>query len=822
MARVRVVALLAIGVLGASFLVAAPVGAQGPVPAADFQRLLSDIKSLVVGESQQPFLSKAEAASAAADRGQACTAINVVSALRNTIVAKRGKKEFTTLVAGQLDTDALVLIADLLGTPAAAGCGGATVAPTPAPGPVVRVVASDKNGLELHISLPQAHFLLRSGGGRVFTDMAMDGVGLHNRFGAPNVPTLDTFFALPLGADVSLQLLGTSSYMLDRVDLWPEQEQPVDDNPFGDRPFTIDLKVYSADGFFPASAARAGRLGHLRDLLVGGAETDGAQFNPVSRSLRVYTALDLRINFGGLNSGVFGDSNLTSLWNLPFQTLYGNSLVNYTTVLANLGSIARFVFCGEQVLVITSAALRPAADTLAGARSANGLDSRVVEVGSGPGQIGTSNTQIQSFIRGEVTANCAKRPSYVILVGDTANVPTFHVPTAEGVDFDNTIASDLPYALADNADIFADVAIGRIPAGTLTVASLVVGKIIAYEDSPPFNFGFYRHGTFTSYFQGAGPTDARGFTKTSETIRDALVASGYTVDRVYTDDSAAVNPTFYYDGTAIPAALHKPGFGWNGTASDVVSDWNGGRFIVFHRDHGAPSGWANPDFSTANIPSLTNGSLLPVVFSINCASGKFDDPTPNFAEQVLQRSGGGAVGVIGDSRNSPSFANNHMVLGLFDAIFPNVLPSYGSLVPIRRMGDVLNAGKLYMDTQNGLDFQNAIDTQAEHYLYHWFGDPTMQIWTSQPLLFRLSAVEISLAGSLVSIRLPQSDAEGANLTLVQNGVAIGRALLHNGEATIVPEKPINPEDLRSLLVAFDKTGFQGAALSVVSQPPPIG
>jgi len=819
MARVRWVPSFAVVVFAATVLASPPAAAQSGPPAADFQHLILDIESLVLGENQQPFLSKVAAASDAADRGQACTSINVLEALRNNISAATGKKSFTPLVAGQLDTDTVAAIANLLGTSAARGCGGAAVAPATAAGPVVRVVASDATGLQLHVSLPPAHFVTRTGAGRVFTDMAMDGVGLHNRIGAPDVPTFTTFFAVPLGADVSLQVQGTSSYVLDRVDLWPEQEQPVDDNPFGDKPFTIDLNVYKTNAFFPAGAARAGRLGQLRDLAVGGAEADGAQFNPVMRSLRVYTALDLRLNFGGQNTRIFGDSNLMSLWNLPFQHLYQNTLVNYSTVVANLANIAHFLFCGEQVLVITSAGLRPAADTLAAARTADGLDSRVAEVGSGPGQIGTTNTQIQSFIRSELNARCAKRLSYVILVGDTANVPTFHVPTAEGVDFDGTIASDLPYALANDTDLFADVAIGRIPAGDLTTANQVVAKIIGYEDSPPFNFGFYSHATFTSYFQGAGPTDQRGFTKTSETIRNALLASGYTVDRVYTDDSTAVNPTSYYDGTSIPAELQKPGFAWSGTTSDVVSDWNAGRFIVFHRDHGAPSGWANPSFSTTDIPSLANGNLLPVVFSINCASGKFDDLTPNFAEQVLQRSGGGAVGVIGDSRNSPSFANNHIVLGFFDAIFPNVLPTYGSLIPIRRMGDVLNAGKLYMDTQNGLDFQSAVDTQAELYLYHWFGDPTMQIWTAQPLRFLVEEARIDLANGLVSVTLPQSNAEGADLTLLQDGVAIGRALVHDGVATITPERPINQDDLRSLLVAFDKTGFETARLSVVSQPP---
>ena len=816
-----VVATMLLLSIGSSGISASAARTEAPAPNPDFNRILTDIASLVTGENPQPLQSKAEAAAAAASRGQACTAINVLAALRNDIAAKSGKKEFSPLVAGQLDTDVLNVISDLLGAPTAARCGGATVAPTSAPGPLVTLVSSDTGGLRLHISLPQAHFVVRTGGGRVFTDMAMDGVGLHNQTGAPDVPTFNSLFAVPVGAGVSLQMLGASSYLLDRFDLWPEQQQPVDGDPFGDKPFTIDAKLYATNAFFPASPTRAGRLGHLRDLTVGGAEADGGQYNPVLRSLRVLTALDIRVNFTGENTHVFGDSSLTSLWNLPFQALYQKSFVNYATVLANLGSIVHFLFCGEQVLVITTPTLRPAADTLAAARSADGLDSRVVEVGSGAGQIGTTNTQIQAFIRGEVNANCAKRPSYVILLGDTANVPTFHVPTAESVGFDGTIASDLPYALANDTDVFADVAIGRIPAGDLATANRVVAKIVAYEDSPPVNFDFYRHATFTSYFQGAGPTDVRGFTKTSETIRDALVASGYTVDRVYTDDSSAVNPLSYYDGTAIPAALHKPGFGWDGTTSDVVSDWNGGRFIVFHRDHGFPGGWANPDFTTTNIPSLTNGSLLPVVFSINCASGKFDDLTPNFAEQVLQRDGGGAVGVIGDSRNSPSFTNNHMVLGLFDAIFPNVLPTYGSPAPIRRMGDVLNAGKVFMDTQNGLDFQSAVDTQAERYLYHWFGDPTMQIWTSQPRRFLVDLARISFVNGQLSITLAQPNADGANLTLVQNGVAIGRALLINGEATIVPEMPIDMENLRGLMVAFDKTAFQPSSLSLIGQPPPI-
>jgi hypothetical protein len=413
----------------------------------------------------------------------------------------------------------------------------------------------------------------------------------------------------------------------------------------------------------------------------------------------------------------------------------------------------------------------------------------VVEVGSGIGQIGTTAADIQSFIRGELSSDCWIHPSYVAIVGDVGQVPTNLVPSPWGTGFDGMIASDLPYVLADDSDLLPDLAIGRIPANTLDEANAAVAKIVTYEQNPPINFGFYRHATFTSYFQGAGPQDERGFVKTSQTIANALEAGGRTVDRVFTVDNGSVNPTTYYDGTAIPASLRRPTFPWNGTTTDVVNDWNAGRFIVFHRDHGAPTFWGSPDFTPANIPSLTNGNLLPVVFAINCASGKFDDPGQSLDEQLLMTPSGGAVGVVGDSRNSPSFTNNHIALGMFDAIFPNVLPSYGSASSITRMGDVLVAGKWYMNTQNGLDFQDDGSTRAEEYLYHYFGDPTMPIRLASPLEYVLRATNISVIGSTLRMQLAPGPVNGlrassrrhvpnlrsAWVTVFQNGQPVGRA-----------------------------------------------
>lgn len=810
-------------------------GAFNPQPdPPGMQALIDDINALPAVQNPQPFLAKALAARRAAMRGQPCVAKDQLDALRNQASAKRGKRGISDDTWAGIDGDAVRVLIGLLQAPDSAACGGVTVPANGGVEPTVQVTDSDTTGLTLHVSFPDPTFTPRNGDGTAYLDMGMDGLGSVGDTGSPNVPALTRFFALPQGADGSVRVLGSSSYVLDGISLWPQQEDAADPTAveFAAPPFTIDSKQYSTNAFYPASPAATAPLGTLRDLRLGGVETDGAQYNPVTRALRVYTGLDVRVDFTGENSGLFADGRATSVWNLAAQKTYSSSLLNYGAVVGHVGDVARYAFCGEEYLIVTTHALEPAAHTLAAARNHDGIKTNVVTLGTGEGDIGTTKEQIQSYIRSQVnTTRCLIRPSYVGILGDTAQVPTWHPASPESglTGFDGTIASDLPYALADNADLLPDLAIGRMPAPDLTTANNEVAKIIGYEDSPPiFGVGdFYGHATVTSFFQcgldaggrpcSPGTQDERTFTKLSETVRSGLVAAGKTVDRVYT--TQAQTPQKFYDGTNLPSVLLKSnGFAWNGTGTDVSNDWNAGRFLILHRDHGAPSGWGNPDFSTSDIPSLTNGNELPVVFSINCASGKFDDASANFSEQLVEKASGGAVGVIGDSRNSPSNTNSHLAAGLIDAIFPSTLGSYGSSTPIVRMGDVLVAGKQYMNTQNGLDGQAAADTTAEEYLYHWFGDPTMPIWTHRPSLFVREAFSASVLANVVHVAVSDSSADGSVATLYANGEAIGRGIVQDGSVDITPEGdvPVNTDVQPQLQVVVDEDGFVPTQVRVVT------
>ena len=819
-------------------------GAFNPQPEPpDFRALVTDISALPAVQGQQQLVARLLAVREAALRAHPCVAIFVIGVVRHLIAPVIARGGANAQALARIDADLVTILIGLLQDPNAVGCGGTGTPAATGPEPQLAVTSSDPTGITLHVSFPQATFTPRVGDGQVYLDMAMEGLGSSGVVGKPNVPALTRFFALPVGGTASVDLLGSSSYVVRGIRLWPQQDEAADPTAveFGNPSFTIDRQAYASNLAYPVSPVGVGQVGTLRDLRLGGVETDGAQYNPVTQSLRVYTGVDLRVNFGGDGKqNVFGDSRMTSLWNINAQRVYDSTLLNYAVARTNIDLISKFRFCGEEYLIVTTHALQPAADSLAAHRNADGISTRVVTLGTGEGDIGTTKEQIQAYIRSQLTGSCLIRPSYVGILGDAMQVPTW-TPASPwaGTGFDGLIASDLPYALADNADLLPDLAIGRMPAPNLAVANDEVAKIVAYEDSPPFFAGdFYDHATVTSYFQcgldaggqpcNPGTRDERTFSKLSETVRNGMLAAGKTVDRVYT--TTAMTPTQFYDGTPLPAALLKPGFAWNGTGADVSADWNAGRFLILHRDHGNPGGWGNPDFGTGNIPGLTNGAKLPVVFSINCASGKFDDAGPNFSEQLVEKASGGAVGVIGDSRNSPSNTNSHLAAGLIDAIFPATLGAYGSATPILRMGDVLVAGKQYMNTQNGLDGQNNATTQAEEYLYHWFGDPTMPIWRSHPTLRLEGVLSAALLAGTVQLKASDASADGAVATLYANGEAIGRAIVANGIATIVPEGPIPipyPNGAAigrapTLTVVVDQDGYVPAQVTPEQAPPPIG
>lgn len=850
----------------ASLATVAPARAQTTLPTPDpavierFDAVAATIGGLGLDRGTANSLSqKLTNARRSYVQGRPCTAANQVQALLNEAEALRTRAPAAAEIAF---AEVAALRDDVV---ASAHPDEPCADPSLGTPPRVDVLAADNQDLSVMVSFAPPVLSSAVDGGESWTQVAIPGIdSVAGPPGQPAVPSWQGLVAVPDGADPVLRAVRTRPGRSMAVNLYPFQEQAADqtgghvfDEPFPpadtfvDPPFAKDEGAYLRPGAIPAQPCAVAVLDKIRDLTVAQVECTAGTYDPVSDQLNLFESVRFDIAFEG-GDGTFVTTQALSPFEQSAFALTGSTL-NASVVgqFVEFVDIGIFPCLGEELLILTHPDFRAAADDLAAWKIDKGISTTVFEVGVGTAR--ATGAAIDDLIEDRYD-DCVVRPSYVLLLGDSEFVPPAAVQDSTmascGSCGDATTGSDLQYAIYPQGlfDIFPDFGVGRIPVDTATEAQRVVDKTIGYEKSPPFvNLGsgapFYTTAANASYFQccrtgGLAGRSMRSFVETSEVVRGAMVGAGYSVERIYNTDTGYQSdpvpdptPRRYYDGTALPAPLAPAsGFPWNGGTTDIVDAFNDGRFLMLHRDHGGSTSWGDPSFSTSNFASLSNDKLLPVVYSVNCASGYWDRETDtggageSFMEQLLLLDGGGMVGGLGDNRNSPTWANSALTRGFYDATWPATDPGFGGASSTRRLGDVLNWGKVYLLGQVGVaQTAGSVSMEAvvsEWIMWHAFGDPTLEMWTANPYRLTLPldfTLETGGDGFVIGYAV-----DGAELTALQEGpqglVPIGRASVVDGAAQMAffvepdPTAPIrlsaSRENAASVLLSGGAGGGQ--------------
>ncbi|MBR5331827.1 MAG: T9SS type A sorting domain-containing protein [Muribaculaceae bacterium] len=363
---------------------------------------------------------------------------------------------------------------------------------------------------------------------------------------------------------------------------------------------------------------------------------------------------------------------------------------------------------------------------------------------------------------------------YALIIGDHDDVPS-NVSTLKPTDgIENSHLTDLYYGCFNGGDdYFPEIAIGRLPVSTLNEANVVVDKIINYEKNPPLNGSFYNTGVNCSFFQdeNSDTFEDRLFIETSESVRNLLISKGKTIERIYNTFSD-ITPRYYANGTSLPSELLKPTFNWDGDYVDIINSINSGRFYILHRGHGYITFWDKPHFNIFNINNLSNGNLQPIVFSINCSTGNFDDDC--FAETFLKKANGGCVGIFASSATSFSPYNDFFTT----AIFGNIWPNSNNVTSEYRLGYILNNSQ-YRVAVNHDTYANIRRYQCE--IYHCFGDPSMMIRTENPsIISNVFVTRNAESGKAVNVSISGSEDE----YIAFNDNILGKTLLIKGRSAI--------------------------------------
>jgi hypothetical protein len=772
-----------------------------------------------------------------------CSSVRDLTSYRKTLkittlkrTVKRSQRARLLARLARLNAASTSASRSLLASKQTKRCGGG-VTPSTLSQTKAAVLRSDENGMIVRVGLPQLQFVSASGGGRTYTRLAAPGAESPGAPGTPGIPAASETFAVPDGAKVAVQSGNAESQTIDGVEVYPVQPDPVDQaggqapapnffaGPFKAPPFTLDRNAYADGGYSDGPSAKV--LGQARDLNIGGLVVPLAQYDPVKDKLKIFTSIDVKITFEG------GPKTISDAIGSPWETAQrrtAGGLLN-ANVVRKLDRQIIYQPCGEELLVITNPSTLASANTYATARRAAGFLTRVAQTGTAA--VGTTATSIQAYIRSQVNHPFCIRPSYVTFIGDDELVPTF--TTGPG-----GIPSDNPYSTKNDADELPDLAVGRILGNDAAQIDAELAKIIHYETSPPTG-PMLNKAIVAAQFQdvdGEGQVndgqENRTFVQFAETARNGLTARGVAVDRIYTDNPTT-NPTKFNDGTPLPAALQKPTFAWDGDGADVSAAWNQGRFMVIHRDHGWSDGWGDPTFTTAEVDALTNtNDNLPVVLSINCASAQYDTDETSFVQNALVKPTGGAVGAFGDTRNSPTWHNSQIALGFLDAMLPTVLAGEGPGSQ-QRMGDALVHGKLRLaglapPSGPGIAGGDG-DTRAELYLWHYFGDPTMQLWGGgsapivlNPAVFKAVYKELPIPNPgdpppfYVEVTLPAALA-GQPISLLRNGQVIGKALAGDGSVAIAATFNDGAPKPGELSIALEADGVAPLQVPVDGVPP---
>lgn len=635
--------------------------------------------------------------------------------------------------------------------------------------------------------------------GTVYQRLSLPGAGRTLEVGRPELPVIGQFVAVPQGAEVEIEVQDLEQSMQMGYRVFPAQPplvdcaRPQDEVP----PFEIDQEAYGQDQFFPQQYVAASAPQTLRNLDVVWLSIHPLQFNPARGELRFNRTMRIRLTFTG-GADVFPAEGRPGV-DSAFRPMCEAFVINCDSVAPPLSAEGYPPDGnGAEFLIITAPEYAEAADALADWKNERGISTRVVTTS----ETGVTASAIKSYIE-NAFHSWTPQPAYVLLLGDADEdqIPVHYVNDHPSGSSGKT-GTDLYYGtMGGPDDVLPDIHLGRIPVDTLDQANHVVDKIIAYETNPPADPSFYTNAVVAAEFQDTDNYDGyedRLFVWTSEQIRDHLVSEGYGVERIYYTHGD-IDPHHYNDGwppygEPLPGELRKPGFAWDGNNQDILDALNAGAFVISHRDHGWVGGWAAPSFNLSDIDSLTNGAETPVVFSINCETGRFDSETdanewttddPGFAEKFLLHQDtnpgqGGAVGIFAATRVSYSWYNDYLVQGFYDSIWPTFL-SYSALPPSPRMGNTLTHGKYYYASIFGTDAFITLE------LFHYLGDPTMEIWTGVPSNLSVSHAEVADvdAGSF-TVNVAQ---DGALVAISQEGQLLGTATAVGGSATVPLDIP---------------------------------
>ena len=475
----------------------------------------------------------------------------------------------------------------------------------------------------------------------LYTEIRVPGLAAQAIPGAPSVPVLKLSLAIPDSRNGNSAVLKTVVEEHNTVEiglekLWPVVEDSTDQVQPGDpdqgedvstpENFRIDRAFYAKQELWPTreSVLKLRNARRLRSIESAEVTLSPVRWNPRTGVLEIVQEMTVTVE------------HPTDPIPAPPMTPERSKLARLA--FDNFGSLGEYFpvkpkYLADYLIIYPNIDYEDEIDPLADQKRARGY--RVTEMLVT--DIGNTCTQIRSAIQAWEATRPSWRDAYVLLVGDTDQIPLCTSPTGNPTD-------DL-YASTDGDDLDEEVFLGRLSIDNEADLANQIDKILTYEDNPDL-FCCYNQAALWAHKEGA-PGKYEG---AHETVR----TNSYSTPPVFS--------TYY----GSQAGVEDP---------DIINEVDGGVGVLAYRGHGSSSstatGWnqISDYFNGNDVALLANATRKsPVTWSFACSNSALNS-SDSIAEKWMEQVGTGSVSYYGST--VPSYTSQNHVLDewMFKAVY---------------------------------------------------------------------------------------------------------------------------------------------------------
>ncbi len=496
--------------------------------------------------------------------------------------------------------------------------------------------------------------------------------------GAPDLAKFSTAAIIPDQGKMGIEVVDAQYTDLYNVKIAPSKGNLLRNQDPNLVPYVYG-KEYKKNAFFPGKLAELNDPYIARDFRGQAAILYPFQYNPVRGVLRVYKSITVKIyKKGNVGENEFTRSGTFRMDEIAqeFKNVYSRHFINYDVMTPDASPLyIPLPDAKGRMLIVCYSGFMPSMANFVSYKQSIGYTVDLVDYST----IGSS-AALKTYVANYYNTNGL---TFLLLVGDHAQVP---VSSTTAGDSDNN------YGYIVGSDHYQDIFVGRFSAETTAHVDTQVNRTLYYERDLTSSATWFRNATGMASAEGPGHNGEYDATHMDYILAD-LAGYGYTTSKNYQT---------------------------GGSTANLSSLINAGKGTLWYCGHGNIDGWyCGWTFLNANVADLTNGNMLPAIFSVACQVGNFKNYTC-FCEYWLRELNGtnpaGAIAhagsTINQSWNPPMDAE--------DETCDLLVSASGTK---RTFGGVFVNGMFKMNDLNGTAGYDMTDTWV------CFGDSSVQLRT---------------------------------------------------------------------------------------------